>query len=140
MGAWSENNFSNDDVLDWIFELEKSKGVNVLMKPINDVLNNNDYLESPLCSEALAASEVIAANQTQDFSVIPDEAKTWLNTKQGFLFGKLPIIESNHVADAQAAVNKIITNSELKELWEETEDFSKWLKIQNHLIAQLKYV
>lgn len=140
MGAWSETNFGNDDALDWIFELEKSKGLNVLMAPINDVLNDDDYIESPLCSEALAASEVIAANQTQNFSVIPDEAKVWLNKKQGFIFGKLPKIERSHAIKAQAAVNKIVNNSELKELWEETEDYSKWLKIQNHLLAQLKCV
>jgi len=81
MGAWSENNFDNDDALDWFFELEKSKGVNVLMKPINDVLNSDDYLKLPVCSEVLAVSEVIAANQTKNVSLLPDEAKTWLNTK-----------------------------------------------------------
>ena len=31
VGAWSEDNFGNDDAGDWVCELEKSKGLDVLM-------------------------------------------------------------------------------------------------------------
>lgn len=140
MGAWNEQNFGNDNALDWLFELENSKGLSVLMAPINNVLSNNDYLEAPLCSEALAASEIIAAKQTQDHSTLPEEAKSWLNKKQGFLFAKLPKIEQQHAIDASSAVSMVINDSELKELWKETEGYSKWLETQNRLIEQLKYV
>ncbi|WP_139299497.1 DUF4259 domain-containing protein, partial [Vibrio vulnificus] len=39
MGAWSEDNFGNDSASDWIWELEKSKGLNTLLSPIKSVLN-----------------------------------------------------------------------------------------------------
>jgi len=137
MGAWSEENFGNDDAADWVYDLEESRGVDVLLAPIKAVISNDDYLESPDCSEALAASEVIAASLTGDTALIPDEAKVWLNKKPS-LFGKKPQIETKHAAIAIQAVQKILASSELKELWEESEEFSKWQEIQNNLIAKLK--
>ncbi|WP_415905652.1 DUF4259 domain-containing protein [Neptuniibacter sp. QD48_55] len=139
MGAWNEDNFGNDDALDWIYDLEKSKGTDVLLAPIKTILANAEYLESPECSEALAASEVIAAGLTNDTSLIPEEAKTWLEKKPSF-FGKKPQLEKEHAALALASVQKIMDNSELKELWGETDEFPKWQEVQNRLITKLKNV
>jgi len=50
VGAWSEDNFGNDDASDWVCELEKSRGLDVLMNPINRVLSEEEYLESPDCA------------------------------------------------------------------------------------------
>jgi hypothetical protein len=139
MGAWSEENFGNDDAGDWIWELEKSKGLDTLLSPIKSIIANEEYLESPDCCEALAASEVIASGITGDISNIPEEAQKWLNKKQG-LFGKKPIIEKEHATLAKQAVEKIVENSELKELWEESEDYSKWQGVQSMLIDKLSNV
>ncbi|BBM02477.1 DUF4259 domain-containing protein [Microbulbifer sp. GL-2] len=139
MGAWSEENFGNDDAGDWIYELERSKGTDTLLLPIKTIILNDEYLESPDCSEALAAAEVVAAGLTGDSSSIPKEALDWLNKKPG-LFGKKPQIETEHGSMARQCVQKIIDNSELKELWAETEDFAKWLSIQRNLIEKLSSV
>lgn len=136
MGAWSEENFGNDDANDWVWDLEKSKGTDILLAPFKSILNNNEYLESPDCSEALAAAEVVAAALTGDMSKIPEEAQKWLNKKQG-IFGKKPQIGKEQAILAEQTVQKIIKDSELKELWEETDDFAKWQKIQIHLITKL---
>ena len=69
MGAWSEENFGNDDAADWVYDLESSKGTDTLLSPINTILSSQSYLESHKCSEALAASEVIAASITGDADV-----------------------------------------------------------------------
>ncbi|MGH1540421.1 MAG: DUF4259 domain-containing protein [Arenicella sp.] len=136
MGAWSEENFGNDDACDWVWVLEKSKGVDILLSPLKVILANNEYLESPECCEALAAAEVIASAITGDDSRIPEEAQKWLAKKQGF-FGKKPQIKKEHALIAKQAIEKILDNSELKELWEETEEYSKWCEIQTQLIATL---
>ncbi len=136
MGAWSEENFGNDDASDWIWELEKSKGIDTLLSPLKLIISNDDYLESPECCEALAAAEVVASGITGDNSSIPEEAQKWLNKKQG-LFGKKPQIEKSHALIAKQAIERIIENSELRELWEETEDYSKWQDIQIKLIGKL---
>ncbi|MDB6195768.1 DUF4259 domain-containing protein [Vibrio parahaemolyticus] len=138
MGAWSEDNFGNDSASDWIWELEKSKGVNTLLSPIQSVLNENDYLEVDICSEALAASEVIAAAITNDHTLLPDEARSWLNRKQGWLIGRKPQVTAEHAKQALRAVQKVLSNSELQELWEEDGVNEKWRAIQNNLIAKLE--
>jgi len=136
MGAWSEENFGNDDACDWIWELEKSKGTDTLLSPLKKILSNDEYLESPECCEALAAAEVVASGITGDIAKIPEEAQKWLSKKQG-LFGKKPNIENSHAIIAKQAVEKVLGNSELKELWEETEDYAKWQEIQSELITKL---
>ena len=139
MGAWSEDNFGNDDAGDWVYDLEESKGIETLMSAIKLINSSGDYLESPDCSEALAASEVIAAALTNDFSLVPEEVKKWV-TKKPSLFGKKPKIETTHAVEAIKAVQKIVKDSELKELWEESEDYPNWLKIQNTLLKKLSNV
>lgn len=138
MGAWSEDNFGNDDAGDWIWELERSKGLDTLLAPIQSVLNEEEYLESPVCSEALAASEIIAAAVTGDETLIPEEVKIWLHKKQGIFFGKKPQIDTSHAKQALKAVKKIIAGSELQELWEEGGENKSWRSIQNTLIAKLE--
>ncbi|EHK9000854.1 DUF4259 domain-containing protein [Vibrio vulnificus] len=138
MGAWSEDNFDNDSASDWIWELEKSKGVNTLLSPIQSVLNENEYLEVDICSEALAASEVIAAAITNDHTLLPDEARNWLNRKQGWLIGRKPQITAEHAKQALRAVQKVLSSSELQELWEEDGVNEKWRAIQSNLIAKLE--
>ncbi|MGF1742229.1 DUF4259 domain-containing protein [Vibrio profundum] len=138
MGAWSEDNFGNDNASDWIWELEKSKGLNTLLSPIQSVLNENEYLEADICSEALAASEVIAAAITNDQAVLPDEARNWLNRKQGWLIGRKPQITAEHAKQALSAVQKVLSCSELQELWEEGGVNEKWRTIQTNLIAKLE--
>jgi len=84
MGAWNEGNFDIDDASDWVYSLEKSKGIDTLLAPINKINSSAEYLESPDCSEALAAAEVIAASLTGDSTVIPEDAGKWLQKKQVF--------------------------------------------------------
>jgi len=139
MGAWSEENFGNDDAEDWMHELEKSKGTGVLLTPIKAILTNSGYLESPDCSEALTASEVIAASLTGDMTLIPEEAIAWLD-KRPRIWGKKPQIKKEHTAIAIQSVQKIVDDSELKELWEETEGFPKWKAIQDKLIVKFSNV
>jgi len=136
MGVWSEENFGNDDANDWVWDLEESKGTDTLLAPLKAIMDNDDYLESPDCFEALAAAEVVAAGLTGDISKIPEEAQKWLNKKQG-LFGTKPKIMRKHAALAEQAVQKILKKSEPKELWEETDDFTKWKNIQFSLITKL---
>ena len=136
MGTWGINNFENDDASDWVFTLEKSKGLDGLLQPINKIISETGYLETPYCTEALAAAEIISASRSNDFTKIPDEAKQWLEKKPG-LFSKKPEILISHAKLAQQAVQKILTSSELQELWEETDDYEDWKMILNDLLVSL---
>ena len=133
MGAWAVGNFENDDALDWVSDIIESSGIEKLLFPINSVLSNQEYLESSTCSEALVSIEIISAYKNADCSNVPEEVKIWLSTKKGFLFRKKPEFTSIHTELAKQALEKIISSSELKDLWQDSEHFEEWCGIQNKL-------
>jgi len=137
MGAWCTDNFSNDIAADWVAALEKSKGTKFLMSPIERVLQNTGYLQIEECSEALAASEVVAAAVSSDYSIAPENVQTWLNTKKGFIFAKTPQINSTHSTQAINVVKRILNDSELKELWQDSNEFENWQGKQHILLEKL---
>ncbi len=119
-----------------MFTLEKSKGLDGLLKPINKIISETGYLETPYCTEALAAAEVISASISNNFTKIPNEAKQWLENESG-IFSKKPEILISHAKLAKQAVQKILTSSELQELWEETDEYENWKIILNNLLVSL---
>ena len=120
MGAWNFGPFDNDDAGDWLYELEKSADTSVIADALHRVTNIGDeYLEAPDCSSAIAAAEVIAALRGHPVSDFPDNAKQWVDAHRALDAAAL-------VPVAVAALQRIRTNSELKELWDESPEAPKW--------------
>ncbi|MDG5974333.1 hypothetical protein H010_03662 [Hydrogenophaga taeniospiralis CCUG 15921] len=138
MGAWGHKNFENDDAGDWVYDLEKSKDKSVIHQALDTVLNNQEYLEAPDCCVALAAAEVVYAGKTSDHSRVSEDVSAWLNRKHGFIKKKAITFDSEDVSKSIQAVGKILDSSELKELWEESDDFQSWVDLQIELIANLE--
>ncbi len=136
MGAWGIGDFENDDAGDWVYALEKSKDKSVLHSALDTVLKNSETIESPECCEALAAAEVIYSGLSSEHSGVSEDIIKWLNKKPG-IFKKPIIFEASDAKKAIEAISKILNSSELKELWEESDEFEKWQKLENTLIAKL---
>lgn len=138
-GAWSRGNFGRKDVIanNWLWELEDSRNLKTLLAPFKAILEKNKHLESDYCSEALAAAEVVAAALTGKVSKLPEQAQDWLNTKQGML-KKKPQIKKEHAVLAVQAVEKILKDSKLRELWETTSEYTTWQETQKKLIEKLE--
>jgi hypothetical protein len=110
MGAWGTASFENDDALDWLAVLE-AEGLQATGGAIQDVLDLSDeYLEAPICSAALAAAEVLAALRGQPAANLPPDVLAWISAHPGDP-------PSDLVANARAAVDAVLTDSELLELW-----------------------
>lgn len=137
MGAWGVGNFENDDAVDWACDIAGSKGVKVLTAPLRSIVSTSDYIEAPDCCQALVSAEIIAKNLYQDTLDLPEEIQGWLKQKKG-LFGKPPIIEGEHASLAAEAVKKIISDSELKDLWQEAGEYEQWVSKQKHLLGALE--
>lgn len=128
MGAWGLQSFDNDDALDWLAELAESEDLSVLKAAL---VCEEDYIESPEACNALAAGEVVLALLGKPRVELPEEAQEWVE---------------HHRLDAKPLVPlaiKILTqilgeDSELKELWEETEDFEAWQQDVQGLLGRLK--
>ena len=128
MGAWGAGNFENDDALDWLAVLQ-AEGLPAAGAAIQDVLTlADDYLEAPTCCAALAAAEVIAALRGRPASRLPDELVKWLGRVSGDPGEEL-------TTNARNAVDAIRRSSELRELWEDDEE---WKQEVDGLYARLQ--
>ena len=130
MGAWSHGSFDNDDALDWVGELQDADGIEPISDAFEAVLSAEDYLEAPEASMGLAAAEVVAALLGKPAAQLPDEVVAWVA-------GKKPP-KPTLVKKAHAVVKRILKDSELKELWAESEDSDKWQQEGESLLRRLE--
>ena len=131
MGAWGIGHFENDDAGDWVWELEDARSLEPVVAAIAAVEAATDYLEAPDATIALAAAETIAAALGKPAPDLPDSVAAVVSV--------LPHApDSKLVSRARAAVERIATESELRELWEETEDFAAWQAKVSDLIQRLQ--
>jgi hypothetical protein len=135
MGAWGTSSFENDDALDFIVRLER-EGEIAIRAALDDVTGADarEYLEAPEASSAIAASEVVAAARDGDASRLPKAAQDWLDGHGDNL--ATPAL----LALAHRGVERVLMQSELKELWEEggADGQSKaWSNGVRRLIARL---
>lgn len=128
MGAWGHKTFENDDASDWLYELEESSDLSVIE---NALTFEDTYIEAPDACNALAAAEILLAIAGKPHSELPENAAAW-------------VAENTHLNSAPlfpvaaASLAKVLSdNSELKELWEETEEFASWKDDVKEIIAAL---
>jgi hypothetical protein len=129
MGAWAHGSFDNDDALDWVGELEGAEDTEPISEAFDAVLEADDYLEAPEASMGIAAAEVVAALIGKPAAKVPDEVTSWLVGKKA----PKPAL----VKKAQRVVKRILKDSELKELWAESEDSAKWQQEVEGLLHRL---
>jgi hypothetical protein len=131
MGAWEVGNFGNDDASDWVYELEGSSGTDLLVEALAAV-EKNDYAESPDCCIALAAAEAIAAAIGHAAEDLPDGVRIWVAEQEDTAAIK------RLATRAAGAVRKLQTRSELRDLWEESENWHEWQQVVEGLLRRLK--
>jgi hypothetical protein len=123
VGTWSHEPFSNDTANDWACALEKKSDFSLVAQAIQNVLGNGaDYLDSDVAVEAVAASEVLAkalGRGTQS-DAYTEKVDAWVKSVTA-----KP--SSDLLSKAQQALTRILgPDSELRELWEESDDFESW--------------
>lgn len=130
MGAWGVETFENDSALDWVFELEGAKDLSILERALTTVTDSTEYLEADTCCDALAAAEVVAALLKSPAPHLPQEVQSFVERIQiqppPFLVGL-----------AKQAVQRVKSDSELKELWEEGDDPDGWIRSIDALATRL---
>jgi Domain of unknown function (DUF4259) len=109
MGSWSDSIIENDTAADW---------------------NESGYLEAPICEEALVAAEVVAALGGRPSPTLPNALVVWADTHR--TQGPAALLQL-----ALSATMKILSSSELKELWEEGGS-EQWLQIVRDLLKRLR--
>jgi hypothetical protein len=131
MGAWGVGNFDNDDTTEWVDELEDSEDLSLIVATLETVTTlGDDYLEAPDCCRALAAAEVVASLKNASHAALPEKVKRWSEAYRG-------TDGNQHAELALKAVERIKTESELKELFDESESAAEWYKVLDDLQSRL---
>lgn len=123
MGAWSHEPFGNDAASDWKYGLLEADDLELIESTLDAVLAvGGDYLDADLASEAIAGVEVLAklvGKGTQKDSYT-EEVDQWVKQHP-----QRP--NATLMTKARKALQRIqAPDSELLELWEESEEGSEW--------------
>ncbi len=132
MGAWGWGPFENDDASDWVYELEEAEGPAVLLDAFEAVADDkDDYVDADVAARAIAAAEVVAALLGRPGDDLPEEAEAWVDDHLD------DDVEPELVSEAVRAVRRVKSNSELQELWEDSDDADDWKKSLDDLVKRL---
>jgi hypothetical protein len=124
MGAWSHESFGNDDACDFAAELAESEDLSAIEGALDAVLKVGDeYLEAPEASQAIAAAEAVSRLQGNwgERDSYSEAIDSWVEKVK--LKPNQALLQKTH-----QALDRILTEpSELKELWEESEEAGEWI-------------
>lgn len=134
MGTWGIKNFENDSAQDFRMDLKEMDPV-LLRNAIVHLADadSEQYLDADDCCAALVAAEFVAAAKGKPSEDLDPEDQQWIKTKGIAAM----VTEESLDGAAVRAVERIRTQSELQELWEETDDFDAWFAVQEGLIRRL---
>lgn len=135
MSTWGFSNFENDTVAGFINDLNIN-GYGLIEVVLKRVIEENEPTVSE-CEEALIAAELVAAAMGKPSDEITEIASEWVgeNLPPGSAARAAVAAFSEPAADA---IDRVVTDSELKELWQDHEAFSDWfneqIELQNRLL------
>jgi hypothetical protein len=132
MGAWGHGAFQNDDALDFLGDLREAgswKSAAAEIQRIGDDAADGEYIEAPDAGILLAAGALAAHQRGAPVAEWSDELPA----------SSYPTCPDRVVAAIAAALPRAVRgpDSELRELWEESDDFKDWLKESEAVIAAL---
>ncbi|KAF1026579.1 MAG: hypothetical protein GAK29_01198 [Acinetobacter bereziniae] len=133
MGTWSHEPFGNDIASDWAYEFEENDGYEVIEDAFDQIIDmaTEEFIDSDIGCIAHAAAEVLAKSFTDGVAeneYYPEPVEKWLQHNQHKHNYEL-------IPKALLALNLLISeNSELDELWQDSDDYEDWTKN----IAELK--
>lgn len=135
MGAWGYSVFDDDSALDFYNELIANEDGDAFIGQIEDVLNNaceTDYLEVDEGNAVLVSCCIIDACINGTEYKFPSEGYSDLISEDHKM--KLRSLRTTAVD----AINSVLSeNSELNELWDETDTYEDWKSSIQKMIENL---
>ncbi|MEZ5427262.1 MAG: DUF4259 domain-containing protein [Pyrinomonadaceae bacterium] len=122
MGTWGTGIFDNDMACDWTYDLEDAEDLSLIKETI-DAVFEEDYIDSDIASEALAAIEALARLKGRW-----GERNAYTETLDEWVEGHRELVIPESLPERSVrAIDAILGGeSELKELWGESEEFEEW--------------
>ncbi|MBX3057766.1 MAG: DUF4259 domain-containing protein [Anaerolineae bacterium] len=135
MGAWGIGSFENDTAMDWLIDFE-ANDFRLIDRTLAGVaaMQAVDVLDADEACEVLAAAECVAAAAGFPAASLPDEVENWASANR-------PIqVKPAYVRMALTAVARVRTQSELKDLLAETDDYVAWDTAVADLQSRLRQI
>lgn len=134
MGAWGIGSFDNDAAADFLADIIESGDLSLIREAIDNVIESTEYVEEPDACNAIVAAEVLAVALGRGTSAAQRKEAI------GHWVARIrPPVDGELVARAGDALDRILApRSELRELWEETDEFSEWQAAVVELRQQLQ--
>ena len=129
MSIWGFGAFENDDALAWLGDLEDAENQSILDTALQLVINASVPPEHD-CNEALAAAEVVAALHNSPAYVLPKEVLDWVKSH--------PATTDALREKALQATEVVLSDSKLRDFWDEEDDLDVWKDELEDLIIRLK--
>lgn len=138
MGAWSHEAFGNDNALDWAHGLEDVDDLSLIEAALSAVADEPaGYLDASPATEAQAAIELVARlrGHASD-EACPEVAEDWMARTR--LVPPEPLVRR-----ALAVLDRIGgSDSELKQLWDESDSAAAWqaslVDLRRRLLAPVR--
>lgn len=132
MGAWGTGIFENDTACDWAYGLKDVEDLSLIESAL-DAVFEEEYVESYIACEALAAMETLARLNGNG-----DVENSYTETVDLWVSSVHLKVSSELLDKANNALTMILgPSSELQELWAESEEFSAWQKELESLKARM---
>ena len=135
MGAWGTKVFESDEALDFLSDFVDSKqNIKILQSALDNVLNDSEEIDADFGEAALAAAEIIAVAFGKIYKDFSNEEFKSINIE------KLKSqIDAALIIKALKAVERVQQSdkSELRSLWEDTEEYEEWNMNVNDLKSRL---
>lgn len=132
VGEWGAASFENDPARDWFLLVEEAvdPGV-VIASALDGAVGEPQCLNLDESSEAIAAAELSASCAGHASARLPDNVSYWVETHP-----HQP--HDSEIDQALQAVERVQTESGLRDYWDASGDGERWLREVDDLITRLK--
>lgn len=135
MGTWAVDAFGNDYAQDWAQDLHETSNLDAVTDTLNTALDTAGELDAPFAAEALVAIEVLARLQGKGGPHTDDSASVdeWVEARKPKAKPRADLADK-----AARALDRVLAaDSELRQLWEESEHYAAWLASVEELRSRL---
>lgn len=133
MATWGSGSFQNHLAADWIAELEDANDWTPVREALQAVSADETARDADACCLAIAAADVVAVGRGRP----PEEdipASVTAYTKRVGSTG----IDDELLSLANRAVMRVFEESDLRDQWEEGNDFDSWQSTMGDLLDRLE--
>lgn len=130
MKTWGTGSFENAAARDWCLDLEDTDGTDLVEDTLRSAIDADRSPAAPAAARAIAAAEIVAAMRGRGSASLPEVAEGYVE-RAGSAAAEL-------VELASGAVSRVFDDSELRERWDESDDFEEWEEEVGDLLDRLE--